>query len=541
MTRTCIPALRLLVTVLCWLAGVLPAWASELDRPNILLVIADDFGVDVTSDMYPGLVDELSALYGPDGYNHPQASLIDGHQASTPNLNTFAQQGMRFGNVWAHPFCSPTRASILTGLYGTGTGVLTYADPLSNKHTSFVQLLKDAGYHTGLFGKWHLSGLPGLNGQPDFPGMKPKEAGFDIFQGSLHAAIPLYWQYPYLSQNESTSATAWHEADAPLRSLPGIGPSRYAPVVKVADTIDWIRRQENEHPDTPWFAWLAFNLSHATANQQPSAMAVPDADTLDAPSLAEMQACGGEFGSNRTGNCSGEALMRAMTNSMDTVLGRLFDFLEGVDPNTYVIFVGDNGTPMYARPNLDFIDNLYISRVGRGKGTAYEGGARVPMVIRGPGIAPGSESRDFLQTADLFATTLALAGLEVPVTVPDADGTGQLPLEARDLGPLLFGQAESVRDPALGYVLNENINLMTGSTKIVGARNATHKLICVDGTSPAECEFYNVAADPLEQYPLAEPADCATYDSSTISVASEAWQYCRLSEVIKTRSFFSTL
>jgi membrane-anchored protein YejM (alkaline phosphatase superfamily) len=132
-----------------------------------------------------------------------------------------------------------------------------------------------------------------------------------------------------------------------------MAPSTFAPMVKVADTIEWITENEKENPDKPWFAWLAFNLSHATIVSKPSATVVPDADTLDEPTLAEMKTCGGEFGSNNTGACSGESLMRAMTNALDTLTGKLLDTVEKLDPNTYVILIGDNGTPMYGWVNMD--------------------------------------------------------------------------------------------------------------------------------------------------------------------------------------------
>jgi arylsulfatase A-like enzyme len=99
-------------------------------KPNILLIISDDFGVDVTSGMYPGMIDELLVQYGPAGHNHPDFQSIKGHPASTPTLDKLAREGMVFGHVWAHPFCSPTRTSILTGLYS----------------------------------KWHLAGLAGIPG-----------------------------------------------------------------------------------------------------------------------------------------------------------------------------------------------------------------------------------------------------------------------------------------------------------------------------------------------------------------------------------------
>jgi arylsulfatase A-like enzyme len=492
--------------------------------------------MDVTTDMYPGLIDDLVKKYGPSGHNHPDYGKIEGRQASTPVLDRFAKQGMRFANVWAHPFCSPTRATIITGLYAAKTKVTTYADALSQKHDTFVRRLKDeAGYSTAVFGKWHMAGLPGK--PVDYPGMKPKEAGFELFKGNLHAAIMTYWEYNYHIQDSETAADTWRTEKPPKKSLPGIAPTTFAPVVKVADTIEWITAREAADPDKPWFAWLAFNLSHATARQRPSAMAVPDADTLDTVSYNEMKECGGSFGSANVGNCSGESLMRAMTTALDTVFGKLLDAVDSLDPNTYVIFISDNGTPMYGRPNLDFIDNMYITRKGRGKGTAYESGARVAMAVRGPRIAANTQNDEYVHAADLFSTILEMAGLTPPEKVSNSDGTGTVPLDAVSLSPILFNKASAVRDPNKGYVLTETENLMTGGTRMVGARNATYKVVCTD--SPADCAFYNLADDPLEEYPLDKPENCTGYTDGTWTPADPQWHYCRLTDVVARYSFLS--
>ncbi|MBN1570304.1 MAG: sulfatase-like hydrolase/transferase [Acidobacteria bacterium] len=505
-------------------------------RPNILLVIADDIGIDVLTDAYPGLINDLVKKYGPSGHKHAEYRQIEGKPASTPVLDKLARQGMRFTNVWAHPFCSPTRATILTGLYAAKTKVATYADALSTKHTSFVRMLKDeAGYSTAVFGKWHMAGLPGK--PADYPGMKPKQAGFDLFKGNMHAAIRSYWDYDYQVQDADTPADQWRTEPMPKKSLPGIAATNYAPVVKVADTIEWITTREKENPDKPWFVWLAFNLAHTTIIQKPSAMCVPNADTLDAVSYKEMKGCGGTFGSNDAGSCSGEALNRAMTNSLDTTLGKLLNAVDAMDSNTYVIFIGDNGTPMYGRPNLNFIDNMYITRQGRGKGTAYESGALVPMIIRGPKIAANTQSSGSIHVADLFATILQLARLDPPKQVADSDGTGTVPLDAVSMSPILFDKARSVRDPNTGYILNENKNLMTGGTRWVGAQNATHKVVCID--SPSNCTFYNLVDDPLEEKPLAKPDSCIGYTDGTWTPADPRWHYCRLTEVVSKYSILS--
>ena len=510
--------------------------ASTPRRPNILLVIADDVGMDVMTDIYPGLISDLVKKYGPSGHNHADYGKIEGKPASTPVLDKFAKQGMRFANVWAHPFCSPTRAAILTGLFAAKTKVTTYADALSPKHTSFVRILKDeAGYSAAVFGKWHVAGLPGK--PVDYPGMKPKQAGFDLFKGNMHAAINSYWDYEYQVQDDKTPADQWRTEPMPKKSLPGIAPTNYAPVVKAADAIEWITAREKENPDKPWFVWLAFNLAHTTIIQKPSAMAVPNADTLDAASYEEMKECGGTFGSNNAGSCSGEALNRAMTNSLDTIFGKVLDAVGAMDPNTYVIFVSDNGTPMYGRPNLDFIDNMYITRKGRGKGTAYESGALVPMIIRGPKIAANTRNSGSVHVADLFSTVLQLAGLAPPKQVSNSSGNGTVPLDAVSLAPILFDKAKNVRDPNTGYILNENKNLMTGGTRWVGAQNATYKVVCID--TPSNCTFYNLVNDPLEEYPLAKPDSCADYAKGKWTPADPQWHYCRLTDVVAKESFLS--
>lgn len=508
--------------------------SSPTARPNILLIISDDVGVDVSTGMYPRLVEQMARQYGPRGLNHAGANAIRGRPASTPSLGAFARQGVAFTNTWAEPFCSPTRAAILTGLFAAKTNVLNYADPLSQNYVSFVQRLKDeAGYSTGLFGKWHLAGLPGR--ESAYPGMKPREAGFEIFKGNMHAAIKTYWDYDYMEQDAVTPANEWRTGKPPAKSLPGIAATTMSGVVQVADALEWIAERERTDPQKPWFSWVAFNLAHATAQLLPSQMMVPNIDTLDAASRGEMEACGGTFGTHQTGECSGESLQRAMTNSMDTLIGKLLAEVERLDRNTIVIYIGDNGTPMYGRPKLDFIDNLYITRKGRGKGTVYESGVRVPFAIRGPGIAVNRMNDEYVHAADVFPTVLEMAGLKVPVQVATGDGKGLQDLDGRSLLPILSGEAKTVRDADAGYLLTESLNIMVNSTRQVAARNATYKVVCTEKVENGACEFYNLTTDPLEEYPLDEPASC----EGTLRTKDSAWHYCRLAGLIRTESFFA--
>jgi arylsulfatase A-like enzyme len=495
--------------------------------PNILLIIADDVGIDVATNLYPGLIDDLAVMYG---------NTVRGRPASLPVLtDRLAQHGMVFSNTWTQPYCSPSRATVITGLFEDKTQVKVPDNPLSSFHTTFVQRLKDeANYSTAAIGKWHLAGP-----SPSWSGVRPRQAGFDFFKGNFMSYIPDYWSYDVHIQDGSTTGTNYRTESAPTRSLPGIAPTTYAPVVKGADTIEWIQARHAENPDKPWFVWLAFNTSHVTFQSVPGEgfMVVPNADTLDPESYDEMDACGGTFGSANVGRCTGQQLMRAMTNSMDTVIGKVLDVVDSLGSDTYVIFIGDNGTPMYGTKYGNQIDNMYITKTGRGKGTPYESGCRVPLVIRGPGITAGSQSAEFVHEADLFATCLQLAGLEVaPKNLDYLDSAGNsVQLDAVPLTPILFGSAATLsRDPNEGYLLTE-VGVYFGGPNKVGARNATYKVVCSTNTN--NCTFYNLIDDPLEESPLTKPGSCVNYNS-TWTPANPEWHYCRLIEVVNFYSIF---
>jgi arylsulfatase A-like enzyme len=139
---------------------------------------------------------------------------------------------------------------------------------------------------------------------------------------------------------------------------------------------------------------------------------------------------------------------------------------------------------------------------------------------------------------DLFSTVLELAGLTPPKEVSNNDGTGTVPVDAVSLTPILFNKANATRDPNTGYILNENKNLLKNGTRWVGAQNATYKVICVDSTD--NCRFYNLADDPLEEYPLTKPDSCANYTSGKWTPRDPQWHYCRLRDVIAKDSFLST-
>jgi arylsulfatase A-like enzyme len=507
--------------------------AGPAKRPNIALIILDDIGIDTASDMYPGLIDTLVEKYGPNGLKNANYLSIKGKPASTPILDRFAQQGMTFRQAWAQPFCSPTRASMLTGLFASRTGVRDFTNWLTQNSHSIAQDLKTAGYSTAVFGKWHMAGLN------QYPGLKPKEASFDLFRGNMNGAIEDYWDYSYEVQDERTKPDEIRTEKAPVNALPGIAATSYAPVTKVADAIRWIGAQEKADPDKPWFLWMAYNLSHITP-QRDAPTIVPNADTLDKASRDEMAACGGTFGSKKVGNCSAEALNRAMTNSMDTTIGRLLDYIDRLGPDTYVIILGDNGTPMYGRPATNFIDNMYITRAGRAKGTGYESGMRIPLAIRGPGIKAGTTSDAVVHVADLFSTMLDFARVPIPQMVPNREGTAKVPIDSKSLAPVLFQGKKEVRDPVHDYIASEtsvpilgpNAQPGASSQHHVAVRNATYKLLCIQ-KGATSCQFFDLAKDPLEEYPLAMPASCPATVSVTFAATDAAANYCFLRAAVR--------
>jgi arylsulfatase A-like enzyme len=519
-------------------AHLADAAGGNSQRPNILLIIGDDIGIDVTTGMYPGLIASLVKQYGPSGHNNPNYALIEGHPASTPTLNALAQAGMRFTHAWAQPFCANTRSAILTGQYPVNTGVLDYTGWLPQFHYSFVRDLHDkGGYATAIFGKWHIAGLDGRGGQgAAYPGMKPKQAGFDLFQGNLNGGIQTYWEYDYHVQDDATPADKWRTEPAPTRSLPGVAPTTYAPVVKVADAIHWITDQHQKNPNKPWFVWFAFNLSHITGKQDPNPMAVPNIDTLDDTSIQEMKSCGGTFGSATVGNCTDKQLMRAMTNSLDTLVSKLLQAVDSIDPNTYVVYLGDNGTWMFGKKR-EFIDNMFITRQGRGKGTSYEAGALVELAIRGPGIKAGSVSDAPISVVDLLPTIMGWAGLDSPRRVPGLTEGSTVDMDGVSLAPILYKGARQTRDPNTGYLLAETTNPIKQNIREAAARNGQYKLICDEKTDAASCTFYDLKDDPIEEYPLPKPASCDDYKGGKLTPAAREWHYCRLQEVLATRSF----
>ena len=327
-------------------------------EPNILLLVADDVGAEASS-LYPKLVGSSGAV-------------------SMPNLEKLAAGGLVFDNAWVNPMCSPTRSTILTGLYGHHTGVLVAGDVLATSTTTiwdYIRKESPAKYDMAVFGKWHLGGNGG-NVQHVLDMRVPN------FHGFLGAQVTDYYNWmAYDSTGASSTVTT------------------YTTTALTDWAIEFIKKHEATRPQDPWFVYVPYNAAH-TPNQVPPA----NLHSVDVGGL-QPGARGG----------SSVPVYKAMMQALDTEMGRL---LKNVDlKSTLVIYIGDNGTPA----------NVKDAGAGvRGsKMSTWEGGAKVPMIVAGAGVTRQGREAALVNGVDLYATIAAAAG--IPVKKAN-DGYSVLPL-----------------------------------------------------------------------------------------------------------------
>ena len=346
----------------------MPVWAKA---PNILLILSDDLG-------YADL-----GCYG-------------AKDIHTPHLDKLARQGVRFTRFYSNgPVCTPTRAGLLTGRYQQRVG-LEWAifagqkEPgLPATEKTLARWLKDAGYRTGIFGKWHL----GYKKE-----YMPLAHGFDRHVGLLSGNID-FW-----TKKEATGELDWY-VDGKAQFERG-----YATDLLTDYAVQFL----SEKSDRPFFAYVPYNAVHWPF--QP-----PDKE--DARDKSNWVA----------GNRKDYA---KMVQNMDANIGRLLQAIEkrGETDNTIVIFTNDNGGERYS-------DNGPLFHI---KATLWEGGIRVPCILRWPGkIRPDTVSDQVGISMDLTTTLLAAAGVKPDRTL---DGIDLLPtLSAKQPTPrTLFWRIDRV-------------------------------------------------------------------------------------------------
>lgn len=350
-------------------------FATRSDKPNIIYILADDLG-------YGDL-----GCYGQ-------------KRIATPNLDRMAAEGMRFTQHYAgDTVCAPSRCVLMTGL---DTGHCRIRGnrlvPLLPEDVTVAELLKQDGYATALIGKWGL-------GEADTTGI-PNRQGFDTFFGYLNQQAAHNYYPEFLWQNQwriqLPNKVKYNRPGQPG----GVSTNKlvYSHDLFVEKAMSYL----SEHKDKPFFLYLALTIPHANNEAGKAGMEVPDLGAYadkDWPAAQKAHA--------------------AMITRMDGDLGKLFKELKtlGIDQETIVMFASDNGPHAEGGNDPGFNDS---SGPLRGiKRDLYEGGIRVPFIVRWPGrIKAGSVSDLISGFQDMLPTCVELAGGQAPSEI---DGISFLP------------------------------------------------------------------------------------------------------------------
>jgi arylsulfatase A-like enzyme len=343
-----------------------PSPAGE-KRPNIVVILSDDQGyADISC------------------YDHPR-------EVRTPHMDRLAREGIRLTSGYAScPVCAPTRAGLLTGRYQQRFGFYTASDSragLPTKEVTLADLLKKAGYRTGVVGKWHLG-----YEEP----YRPLRRGFDEFYGFLG-----HGGHDYFDLKRSDPIRSIYRNDRPIDD------TGYLTHNLTREAVSFIKR----HHERPFFLYLAYNAVH---------------NPLQAPES--------QLKRFDTGNKKRDTYL-AMLACLDEGVGAVLDELKktGVEENTLVVFLTDNGGAKATSANNGALRGF--------KHSVYEGGIRVPFLFRWPGHVPAGKVCDEpIICQDIFATALAAAGVKVP---------DDRPIDGKDVLPVLQGKRAGALHRAL--------------------------------------------------------------------------------------------
>ncbi len=432
--------LRSFVSLLAFTLGAIAASPGEAP-PNIIFILADDLG-------YGDL-----GCYGQG-------------RIETPRLDRMAREGLRFTDCYAgSTVCAPSRCVLMQGLHTGHCRVRGNAGPknplaqsLREEDVTVADVLHKAGYITGLFGKWGLGDIGG--GEPGLP----RRHGFDEFFGYLNQRHAHNYYPTFLWRNEEKVAL---QNTVPNEDVHGAGKSnnkiQYSADLIAEEALDFVRRQRNDR----FFLYFAPTLPHANNEARVEGMEVPDLGPyrdLDWPAPAKGHA--------------------AMVTRLDRDVGRLLDLLDELrlTSKTLVLFTSDNGPHKEGGNDPDFNDsNGPLRGIKR---DLYEGGIRVPMIVRWPGHVPKNEVRhDAWWFADFLPTAAALGGVQAPSGLDGVNVAG-----------LLMGGRLRHSHPPLYWEFHEGgFKQAVRSGRWKGVRTAPGKAV----------EVYDLQTDPGETHDLA--------------------------------------
>lgn len=404
-------------------------------QPNILVILADDLG------------------YADLGANGIRSDI------ATPHLDRIAQSGVRFTDGYAtHPFCSPSRAGLMSGMYQHrygfehNSGPERFAAPnfgLPREIPTLAEKLKSAGYTTGMVGKWHIGFREGL---------RPHERGFDQ-------------TYAFHSGARSYHADNPRETDPLYRNGNVVaGETGYLTDIFAREAAAFIQRVHHKNHEQgtknqrPWFLFLSFNAVH-------DPMEATEAYLARFPHVQDPR--------RRT--------LAAMLAAMDDAVGRVMEAVRqsGQEENTLVFFYSDNGG-IPAK-------NASLNEPLRGeKAQVFEGGIRVPFIAQWKGVIPGGIVYPHpVMGFDIHATALAVAGVDRTPAQPDSAQT-ETTLDGVNLLPYLLGENKERPHQALFWRSARQHAARVGDWKLVSVPGAVRPMI------------FDLARDISEQNDLAE-------------------------------------
>ena len=404
--------------------------AAPQDRPNILLVITDDQRYDTLS-----VVQAEQSEKG----RFPWTE--------TPNLDRLARDGVRFRNAFVvNSVCSPSRASILTGLYSHYNGIANNRTPFPENATTYVKLLREAGYRTGYFGKWHMGFQSG------------QRPGFDVsasFVGQGH-----YFDEPFEINGRAVPTKGWVDD------------------VTTDYALEFLREQKDS--GRPFAITVGYKSPHGPHTPPPrlasrySGLKSRDVPNLGVPLI---------FDPDKKADKMDNPNYHRTLSGVDENLGRILDELDrlGIAGNTLVIYTSDNG--MFRGEH----------RLGD-KRAAYEESIRVPMIFRYPKLGLSAEVLDqIVLNIDIPPTILDYAGVKIPDT-----------MQGRSWKPLLAGDTKDWRTSFFYcYYLEREYPRVPTTTAV---RTASAKLIKYPD-HPEWTELFDLQSDPYETRNLiADPA-----------------------------------
>jgi arylsulfatase A-like enzyme len=426
--------MKLMKTLAAFLFALLICVSSSAaTRPNILFILADDLG---SHDV---------------GWR--------GSEIKTPNLDKLAFGGARLEQFYVQPVCSPTRAALLTGRYpmrhGLQVGVVRpwaqYGLPL--KERTLAQALRDAGYTTALFGKWHLGHF-----KPEY---LPTRRGFDHQYGCYNGAIDYF-------THTRDGGFDWHRDDKVSRD------EGYSTFLIADETTRFIRNYDGRKP---FFIYVPFNAVHGP-HQVPEKYKEPYAHL-------------------RPNRQTYAGMIAAMDEAVGGIVGALD--ARGWRTNTLIVFCSDNGGPNPGRLTSN-------GALRAGKGTIYEGGVKVCAFVNWPGqIKSNTVVNAPLHIVDWYPTLLKLAGASLEQ---------KLPLDGRDLWPSLTADAPSPHEVILINASPRKGALRAGDWKLVlngeaaepadgedveAAGNAADRKANEPQPPAGSVELFNLANDPAEK------------------------------------------